>query len=228
MKRTFSALVAGAGLAALAVASAQAADLPSRKMAPYYAAPPLFTWTGFYAGANAGLNFGQFTDRGQSYFNNAIGGLYGVEAGYNYQSGAFVVGGAADINFGSVNGPASPFPGANASGNVTGDGTIRVRFGYALDRALLYITGGYAGANVKGSVADFSPGGPAIFASQSNYLNGFVVGGGLEFAVTNNVSLKGEYLFKDFGSANYFSGTRDAINSGISYSTLRAGIDYHF
>lgn len=227
MKRIFSALVAGAGLAALAVASAHAADLPSRRMAPYYAAPPLFTWTGFYAGANAGLNFGQFTDGGQSFFNNAIGGLYGVEAGYNYQSGAFVFGGAADINFGSVNGTSSPFPGANATGNVTGDGTLRVRFGYALDRALIYITGGYAGANMKGSVADFRNGG-TVFSSESNYLNGFTIGGGLEFAVTNNISIKGEYLFKDFGSTTYFSGTRDATTAGISYSTLRAGVNYHF
>lgn len=227
MKRILSALLAGAGSAALTLASAQAADLPSRKMAPFYEAPPLFTWTGFYAGASAGLNFGQFTEGGQGFFNNAIGGLYGVQAGYNYQSGAFVVGGEADINFGSVNGTSSPFPGANATGNVTGDGTLRVRFGYALDRALLYITGGYAGANMKGSVADFrGPG--TIFSSQSNYLNGFVVGGGLEFAVTNNVSIKGEYLFKDFGSATYFSGTRDAITAGISYSTLRAGVNYHF
>ncbi|MGO9134036.1 MAG: outer membrane protein [Methylovirgula sp.] len=227
MKRNLLALLAGAAVTAAALGSAHAADLPSRSIAPYYAAPPLFTWTGFYAGANAGLNFGQFSEGGTGYFNNALGGLYGLTAGYNYQSGPLVVGAEADIAFGSVNGTSWPMSGVHGSGNVQGDGTIRARFGYALDRALIYITGGYAGANMKGSVVD-TAGLPNVFASQSNYLNGFVIGGGLEFAVTNNVSLKGEYLFKDFGSTNYFNGTRDSITSGISYSTLRAGINYHF
>lgn len=227
MKRNFSALLAGTGLAASMLGTALAADLPTRSQAPFYPPPPIFTWAGFYAGASAGLNFGQFTEGGDNYFHNAFGGLFGIQAGYNYQSGPLVAGLEADLNFGSVYGANSPAPGVYGAGNVTGDGTVRVRFGYALDRALLYVTGGYAGASVKGSLADNS-GVPSLFASQSAYLNGFTVGGGLEFAVTNNISLKAEYLFKDYGSAPYFSGTRDAITSGISYSTLRAGVNYHF
>ncbi|MGB8277329.1 MAG: outer membrane protein [Methylovirgula sp.] len=227
MKRSFSAFLAGAALAALALDSAAAADLPSRSAAPYYPAPPLFTWTGFYVGANAGLNFGQFSDGGSNYFGNGFGGLYGITAGYNYQSGPLVAGLEADLNFGSVNGTGNPYAGVNGYGNVTGNGSLRGRFGYALDRALIYVTGGYTGASVKGSVADFG-GTPNIYASQSAYLNGFTLGGGLEFAVTNNISLKGEYLFNDYGSSPYFSGTRDAITSGVSFSTLRAGINYHF
>jgi outer membrane immunogenic protein len=227
MKRTLSALLAGTALSALTLCSAPAADLPSRSAPPYYAAPPLFTWSGFYVGANAAINFGQFTDGGANYFGNGFGGLYGLTAGYNYQSGPLVAGVEGDLNFGSINGTGSPYAGVNGSGNVTGEGSLRVRFGYALDRALLYVTGGYTGANLKGSVADFS-GAPNIYASQSAYLNGFILGGGLEFAVTNNISLKAEYLFNDYGSASYFSSTRDAMTSGVNFSTLRAGINYHF
>ncbi|HEY1735615.1 MAG TPA: outer membrane beta-barrel protein, partial [Methylovirgula sp.] len=189
--------------------------------------PPIFTWTGFYLGINGGLNFGQFNSGGTNYFNNAFGGLYGITGGYNDQSGPLVVGAEADLDFGSVNGNNYPFPGVHASGNVTGEGSLRGRVGYALDRALLYVTGGYTGASMRASLYDLG-GVPNIYSSQSAYLNGFVVGGGMEYAITNNISLKAEYLFNDYGSTPLFSGTRDALTSGLSYSTVRAGINYHF
>lgn len=227
MLRIISASLAGAGFAVLALHPAAAADLPSRSGAPYYAAPPIFTWTGAYIGGNAGLNFGTFSGTGNTFFGNNFGGLYGITAGYNYQSGPLVAGIEGDLDFGSVNGLGSAGPGVNGSGNVTADGSIRLRFGYAFDRALIYATGGYTGANMKGSVADFSAA-PNIYASQSQYLNGFTIGGGLEYAVTNNVSVKAEYLFNDYGTANFFNGTRDNMWAGTSFSSLKAGINYHF
>ena len=221
MKRTLSAWLAGAAFSAAALTSANAADLSYR-----YTPPPVFTWAGVYVGANASMNIGQFSEGGASYFGNAFGGLYGITAGYNYQSGALVAGVEADLDFGSVNGNAYPSGVVHSSGNITGDGSLRLRFGYAFNRALLYITGGYTGASMNGSLVDL--GAPNIYASQSNYLNGFVVGGGMEYAVTNNLSLKAEYLFNDYGSTPFFSGTRDSITSGVSFSTIRAGVNYHF
>lgn len=225
MKRTLSTWLAGAALSAAVLTSASAADLPYRSRG-YYTPPPVFTWAGVYVGANASMNIGQFSQGGANYFGNAFGGLYGITAGYNYQSGALVAGVEADLNFGSVNGNAYPFGGVHSSGNITGQGSLRGRFGYAFDRALVYITGGYTGASMTGNVVDL--GTPNIYANQSNYLNGFVIGGGLEYAVTNNISLKAEYLFNDYGSTPFFSTTRDSITSGISFSTIRAGVNYHF
>jgi outer membrane immunogenic protein len=227
MKRSFSAFVAGAALAALVPFAAAAADLPSQGAAPYYSAPPLFTWAGFYAGANGGVNFGRFSNGGDGYFGDAFGGLYGLTAGYNYQSGPLVAGVEADLDFGSVNGTGHPYGGVTATGNVTGNGSLRARFGYAMDRTLAYVTAGYTGAVLKGSLSDVN-GSPNIYASQSQYLNGFVIGGGLEFAITQRISLKGEYLFNDYGTSQFFSGTRDGTTAGVSFSTIRAGINYHF
>ncbi len=162
MKRNLSALLAGCGFCRSGIGAGGAADLPSRSTAPFYAAPPLFTWTGFYVGANAGLDFGQFSEGGNRYFHNAFGGLYGITGGYNYQSGPLVAGVEADLDFGSVYGSDNPAPGVYGAGNVMGEGSLRARFGYALDRALIYVTGGYTGASVKGSLAD-SGGVPSIF-----------------------------------------------------------------
>jgi outer membrane immunogenic protein len=123
-------LLASTAIAMLsAVGAASAADLPTRKgppIAPVYV-PPVFTWTGFYVGANAGYgwrnnnnNDGGFLPLnavivgGGGFFPVSSGGgsggfLGGVQAGYNYQfspGAGFVVGAEADIdwaNFGRNN-----------------------------------------------------------------------------------------------------------------------------
>jgi outer membrane immunogenic protein len=217
-------------LAAMAFAAvslpAAAADLPPYSPAPYYQPAPIFTWTGAYIGASAAFGFGTFTNGANPYFGNPDGGLFGIQAGYNYQSGPLVAGIEGDLNFGSIsssNGPA----GVYARGTVNGEGSLRARFGYAFNHTMIYITGGYTGANLNGSLTDTSAA-PNIYANQSTFLNGWTIGTGVEFALTHNISVKAEYLYSDFGSGTLFSGTRDAIHPGLSMSTLRAGINYHF
>jgi hypothetical protein len=103
-----TALVAVAG-------SALAADLPYRTAAPApYVAAPVFNWTGFYVGVNAGAAFNNrnagsiatsglsapnnvfYTDAGNSNDASFTGG---VTAGYNMQFGSFVAGVEGDVNY---------------------------------------------------------------------------------------------------------------------------------
>ena len=101
-------------------ASAFAADLPDRKSPPraYETAIPMFTWTGFYLGLNAGAAFGNNNSNG-SYGANGFGlpnsptAYYGVsgggkssaqfigggQIGYNYQIGQLVVGAETDLQW---------------------------------------------------------------------------------------------------------------------------------
>ncbi len=223
-------LALAAAAAACFAAPAFAADLPSRYAppAPYYAPAPIFSYNGLYAGINGQLGFGSIsTSGGNAGFGGPFGGLGGVTLGYNYQSGALLVGLEADIGFGSIASPTNHGYNVTSSSNIHGIGTGRARVGYVMDRALFYVTGGYAGAQMSGSVSDFSRA-PGYVLQDSHYLNGFAVGAGIEYALTTRISIKGEYLFTDFGSTNYFNGSRDQTSASTHINLVRAGLNYHF
>jgi len=220
-------LFVGVALAALSAAvSAQAADLPSRKQAPVaassYAPTPAFSWTGFYVGGNTGYGTGSFTKSGKAAFGSPSSGLLGLTAGYNYQVGQFVAGIEGDMDKAWLKSTsASTF--GNGRGYLTSSGSIRGRVGYALDRALVYGTAGFAYGNVKGSLTTSTP----AFMSQNKIATGYNLGAGIEYAFTNNISAKAEYLYTSLGSKNYFNGS-NVVPTGLHYSTVRAGINYHF
>ena len=91
-----------AALMAGAASSAMAADLPTRKAPPapqVYAAPPVFSWTGFYVGVNGGWGGG--SSGGD--FGSPTGGLVGGTVGYNYQVGQFVAGLEGDWDWADLN-----------------------------------------------------------------------------------------------------------------------------
>jgi outer membrane immunogenic protein len=98
--------------------------------------------------------------------------------------------------------------------------TVRARAGFAVDRALLFVTGGYAGAEMNASYAGIG--------SQSDWRSGGVIGGGLEYAFTDNISAKAEYLYAPFYDKSYFGGTPGAEKSGLDLSLVRAGLNYKF
>ncbi len=212
MKKILFASVALAALASASVASA--ADLPRRNMtpsAPAYTSVPTFTWTGFYAGVNAGYGWGTFTSGGKGLFGDAKGGMIGGTAGYNYQIGQLVLGVEGDTDWSS----AKNTIGVN-TGKITNLSTLRGRVGFAADRALVYATGGYAGGQLKTN---------SDIASSTTWNNGWALGGGIEYAFLNNVSAKAEYLWTDLSSKSILANTSA---TGLHDSVLRAGVNYHF
>jgi outer membrane immunogenic protein len=88
--------------------------------------------------------------------------------------------------------------------------TVRGRAGFTFGRALLFATGGVAFGEVENRITVGMPNPPAFFPpthmpyAPAPWLKrdtewGWVVGGGIEYAVTDNISLKGEYLYYDLG-----------------------------
>ncbi|MFY7948785.1 MAG: outer membrane protein [Gemmatimonas sp.] len=218
MKKFLLSSVAAIGLVAAGAASA--ADLPSRKgpvVAPVYA--PVFTWTGFYVGVNAGYGFGNvnagaFVLPRRVSIGNIDGFIGGGQVGYNYQMGQFVVGLEADIQ-------GADLKASNAFGDRIKTeyfGTVRGRVGFAFDRFMPYITGGWAYGNVKTSIA-------GIGSSDTSHTGGYAVGAGVEYAFTNNLTAKVEYLYVDLGEKNFRA---TGVKVGTDFSVIRAGLNYKF
>lgn len=187
---------------------AQAADLAD---VPSY-------WNGFYIGAQAGyydtdLYFEGVGGPGDFSFGFKDGATIGGYAGFNWQlDNNFVIGLEGDYNaaLGS-----SVFSGKKAgTADMDSFGSIRARIGYAIDSTLIYATGGLALAHI-----DFGPG-----DGLDDLSAGYVVGGGVEHFVTNNVSLKGEFLYMDY--PDLFTGGGTSV--GIDGYTVRVGAAWHF
>ena len=210
---------AGALLAAAIAVPASAADLSVRPApAPAYVAPavPVFTWTGLYAGVNAGAAWGEYgydvffpSPALFGSFNSGRSGasfIGGGQIGYNWQFNQFVFGLEGDVDGKSLKVTnafalaGAPF--ATLEGRARIEGSVRARAGLAFDRFLLYATGGWAVTDVR--VTGCTAG---ACASDDQTLNGYTVGVGGEFALTNNVSLGVEYRFSDFGRESFNLGT---------------------
>jgi len=205
--------------------SAFAADLPTRKGAPI--APPVyapaFTWGGLYVGINGGYAYGPVSN---SNFASPSGGIVGGTLGYNWQMGQIVFGAEGDFDYAftkkSNNFGAGPAFGSNTY-KVSWITTERLRLGYAVDRALFYVTGGFAAVDTR-ATANF---GGAAF-EQNNWRTGGAIGGGIEYAFTNNITAKAEYLWLPMQDKTYFGGTPFAENNKMDVNLFRVGLNYKF
>lgn len=223
--------------AILLAAPAFAADLPRRSAA--VAPAPMFvqaySWAGFYVGAQVGYSWADtdtviFTAPGVrfnpiTYGVDADGFFGGVHAGYNFQSGAFVYGIEADIELARVN-SSYALLGITGKGEMDLRGSVRARLGYAFDRALIYVTGGLAMANIENSVLI---GAVRINADDTKY--GWTVGAGVEYALTNNWSTRIEYRYTDLGS--FKTPLAPVLPTGftrtdITDHSVRIGLSYRF
>lgn len=236
-------LLVGVALASITTA-VSAADLP-RKSPPIQPiiAPPAFSWTGFYVGGNAGYGFGSSRTRGTTFGGVPVGAqivgdpdgfVGGGQVGYNYQLyNNFVIGAEADIQGSTLDSSRNPVFGTTSKSSLDYFGTVRARFGYAfsgtnsvLDRTLLYVTGGLAYGDQTLNIAGFT--------SPSNTHVGYAVGGGAEYAITNNWTVKLEGLYVDLGRERYtFTNANPAIpaistRDNLDFGVVRAGVNYKF
>ena len=107
-------------------------------------------------------------------------------------------------------------------------GTVRSRVGWASDRWLPYLTGGWAYGH--GSISGTSTGGVASTFSGSKTYSGWTIGGGLEYAYNNHWSTKVEYLYIDFGNGPTVPVTAalNVVSGKLTDNILRVGVNYKF
>lgn len=219
------------------ISAAQAADVIEELAA--------YDWTGFYVGAQAGYGWGD-TDFHYEPFDTSVemefdGFVGGVTAGYNAQRGSLVVGVEADVSYSDfskdVERPlvfgAQPCvtPGEGCSLDIDWFGTARVRFGFAMDTVMPFVTGGIAFGDVE---AHFDTGACDCEIDETAF--GWTVGGGIEWAFAENWSAKAEYLYVNLGEPD-----TEALNTGpfpppasnvstsdFDFSVVRVGVNYRF
>ncbi|MGO4387381.1 outer membrane protein [Microvirga sp. 2YAF29] len=234
MRTSAFGLLAATAALAIAASTAHAADLPSRySPAPAYNAMPIFTWSGFYAGVNAGYGWSSGTSR---YYDPAFGVaggsskggfIGGAQAGYNYQMGMFVVGAETDIQYAAVGNKGSSYGNTYYAGDSDGYfGTIRARAGVAFDRALVFGTAGFAYGDIGGNKGLDT----VLGNHRSNDTNGgWTVGGGMEYAVTDNFTAKVEGLYVNLDTKdNYALADRINVRRDTEFGVIRAGVNYKF
>jgi outer membrane immunogenic protein len=262
MKETIKGgLLAAAGL--LAIASvASAADMRPILKAPVLA-PPAWSWTGGYIGFHAGAGWGTAQaavtsvtaelddnpgfnelafDEGTgtiSGFNVPLaqvqenGFLFGGQAGYNLQSGMWVFGIEGDISGTNLKGTAPCLLVVSCTAQSDWIATLAGRVGVTYDRTLFFLKGGAAWANVKydanlnlGSIVQFD-------SNVTDTRFGWMIGTGVEYAITQNLSAKIEYDYLDFGSKNYsFSLSPLPASLGVDIDQkihlVKGGLNLHF
>lgn len=257
-------VVLAAATLALISSTAGAADLPSREAPPApapYVAPMVFTWTGFYAGVNAGWTrqenrlsidgfsgfdaiFGAGTDAALTagfparVSNSRDGFIGGVQAGYNRQFDMFVVGVEADLSFlGSNRSSVSVVGPSVAVGNFAANsmtingsshtewlGTARLRAGVAIDRLLIYGTGGLAFGAPNHRLSVIQGGVVTHSGSDDEMKIGWTLGGGGEYAFTDNLTMKAEYLYYDLDDSSVTARYVGAVPRLVD-TTLRGSFD---
>jgi len=127
------------------------------------------------------------------------GVIGGAHIGYNLQINQWVIGLEGTVDGTSIDKTvALGFPvdiaSLTDSTRASVQGSIRARAGIAFDRVLLYATGGAAFTGIQNTYSL-----AVLNESISKTRAGWTVGGGIEYAITNNWSVRAEYRYSDFG-----------------------------
>jgi outer membrane immunogenic protein len=219
-----------------------AADLGPYRPAPYErdyepVRTAVWDWTGPYIGANLGYAWGESNPatlsgpgfRGPVGTLEPEGWLGGGQIGANAQYDWFVVGLEADIQATSIEDSTAALVGPGYTGRASYDidwlSTLRGRVGVASGPALLYVTGGWAFADVEYNVTATGP--MNVSMSESGIRTGYALGGGLEWALDDHWSVKSEYLYVDLGNAAV-SAPGFAATTDTELHNARVGLNYRF
>lgn len=154
-------------------------------------------------------------------FSNNI--LIGVEADYDYRNASKksieLQDGIPSIDY-------------TTQSKINTTASLRAKLGLIFNnKTLAYITGGYAGADIK---TTYNASDAATFpgtSSNTQWHNGFILGLGAEHYINDKISAKAEYRYADFGEKNASVAIEEYFNYRQNYdkeNSVRIGLNYHF
>lgn len=199
------------------------------------------SWSGPYVGINVGGGWGSSSQRdtlltpppppppppiGFADGDYRVGGaMIGGGAGYNYVRDWFLIGLEADIDWSSISGSSALCGGTHECGTkLNWVSTVRGRVGALVAPAsAVYVTGGLA----IGEVHAYDVTAPGYSGTMTR--TGWTIGAGIEHRFGGAWSAKLEYLYMNFGGADYFSlpgATPEHVD--LDVHAIRVGLNYAF
>ena len=206
MRKIAVLILAAAGVSL--AGSASAADIATRPVYTKAAPPAVFwSWTGGYMGLYVGgatgasdyTNTNPFAVTAPTSYKLGSSFIGGYTGGYNWQFAPnWLLGYESETGYMKMKTtglfpPAGPAFGTNEVGNLYS--TISARFGYVMDKSLLYVKGGAALARFDTGVYSGAPG---VGFTNHKYVTGYVAGGGWEYYFAPMWSIKAEYEYLGF------------------------------
>lgn len=229
----------------------------SFKDAPYL---PLALWTGAYVGVHMGRAWGDSSavDFGVPVGDGAFacaaavvpycgspldygtdGWVSGIQLGYNWQRNSLIFGVEAELGRLDVEDEALRdriIDQDIASVDYGWYGTLTARLGLPVEKALFFVKGGAAFAEIETVAADLDE---AFFTGSGFWYRdplgntgdhgieiGWALGGGVEYALSQSLSVKAEYLYMDFGSETLQDADGDSYKLSNELHTVKLGINY--
>lgn len=213
---------------------------------------PAAQWDGLYVGGQVG---GAWSDADWAYQNHnwfntlgpvlvgtdfdleASGVVAGGQAGFNYQSGNWVLGIEGSATGGNPDAkPDNPiFPSDHYTSEIEWLATVTGRLGYAGKRWLAYGKFGWAGAEIDLNILNQFSG---VRAHSSQWANGWTVGGGGEYAFRERLSFAVEYSHAELDIDGWrvscptcpsgIGGGVPVVDGDISVESITARLNYHF
>jgi opacity protein-like surface antigen len=211
-------------------------------------------WSGLLVGLNLGYGMNpnnasvlpyQTTPSDLAYFSPLLvhlqssGFIGGGQIGYSWTKNNILWGLEADLDYAAIGGTNSvtfsPYPyllNHSVTQQLNALATVRGKLGKVVSNTLLpYVTAGVAFSNTEmtygQTIAYLSY--PLLESTYRNslFMTNWVAGAGLEYAVSNHMSYKLEYLYLDLGNqsmdTDYY-----AVDSAFASNVVRLGINYHF
>ena len=206
---------------------------PIQPSAP--AEPQRYDWSGFYGGVTLGYAFlgdDEVGFRGDNIDGNRIigdlstnGPFLGIHVGRNWQRGDdnLVVGVEGRASVARISDEISS-DGNSASDDIDITAALRGRLGYAMDRNLVYVSGGLAAARVD--YAAESAEGDTVEDSSTRV--GYTLGVGLETAINSDWTVRGEYNYTNYRGKDLIGTNNLETRSTPDYHSVNVGLSRRF
>jgi outer membrane immunogenic protein len=214
------------GLAAAIAAPAEAGGDPRDRYAPCCIDAQEYDWSGFFLGGHAALAISQidwdFTgpSGGTEHIDNVFAG--GLHAAFQRQWGSLVAGVEVSFSWLNAEDTTSLFlpPGTNLSSSINDLLIVSGKLGYAHERWLAFAKVGYASVGIELRCSTCT-------ASTSDREHGWMMGMGIDYALTDKVIVGLEY---DWSFYSFDTRSLDAVQAGgnADIQTLMARLMFKF